>query len=510
MNLAFLLADDHAVTAVGAYGRRLSRFAQTRHIDALAAHGATFENAFCTTSLCAPSRASFITGRYAHRHGVIDLAQHGTLNQSNNPSLPKILRAHGFRTSLFGKWHLHGKTWEAPQGFDHFAIMRGLGEYKDPEIFTNDFAPFKGRAVRGHSSAILADLASAWLAANAAKRFALFVHFKGVHEPWQYPPHVAGLNAGVALPPPPTLHDDGPRGCVDCGEGVSLHRLAARLKCRPPCANVSASPTMYGDGSRVRFDASGSWRTQTHQRVAADYLKAGKAVDDAVGVVVGALDRHALTASTLIVYASDQGYFLGEHGWYDKRLAHEESQRLPLIVAHPSLVAAGARPRELALSIDVAPTILELAGLGGAAQLKDMDGRSLAPLLRPAAGGGVPWPRKAVYYRYWRDPAMEKLRSKGKRRRATIAAHVALRSESLKLILYDGLLPGCAAAKRRGAARLERCVELFDLAADPNESTNLASRRPRVVKEMLRELLRVMGEVGDALPPEASALIGKA
>ena len=104
LNLAFLLADDHAVTAVGAYGRRLSRFAQTKHIDALAARGATFENAFCTTSLCAPSRASFITGRYAHRHGVIDLAHHGTLNQSNNPSLPKILRAHGFRTSLFGKW----------------------------------------------------------------------------------------------------------------------------------------------------------------------------------------------------------------------------------------------------------------------------------------------------------------------------------------------------------------------------------------------------------------------
>ena len=112
-----------------------------------------------------------------------------------------------------------------------------------------------------------------------------------------------------------------------------------------------------------------------------------------------------------------------------------------------------------------------------------------------------------MYYRYWRDPAMEKLRSKGKRRRATIAAHVALRSESLKLILYDGLLPGCAAAKRRGAGRFERCVELFDLAADPGESTNLASRRPPVVKEMLRELLRVMGEVGDALPPEASALI---
>ena len=358
--------------------------------------------------------------------------------------------------------------------------------------------------MRGHSSAILADLASAWLAANAAKRFAIFVHFKGVHEPWQYPPHVAGLNAGVALPPPPTLHDDGPRGCVDCGEGISLHRLAARLKYRPPCANVSSSPTMYGDGSRVRFDATSSWRTQTHQRVAADYLKAGKAVDDAVGVVVGALDRHALRASTLIVYASDQGYFLGEHGWYDKRLAHEESQRLPLILAHPSLVAAGARPRELALSIDVAPTILELAGLGGVAQRKDMDGRSLAPLLR--RGETVSW-RKAVYYRYWRDPAMEKLRSKGKRRRATIAAHVALRSESLKLILYDGLLPGCAAAKRRGAARLERCVELFDLAADPGESTNLASRRPRVVKEMLRELLRVMGEVGDALPPEASAVL---
>lgn len=256
-NILFMLSDDHATEAVGAYRERLAPWAQTVRIDRLASQGILAERYFVTTSLCSPSRASIITGRYAHSHGVLGVGIYSLLKQDENPSLPAELQAAaGYETALFGKWHLHGdsgggkrrypgaeKTWQAPRGFSTFNIVRGLGKYRAPIMYEGEFAESNAKEHSGHSSEVFAKLAIGWLEGTWKRPrarpppFALFVHFRGVHEPWQFPERLQSMHDGVSVddwPLPPSAGNatcSGSDSGVRAGDnGITLNNLAKRME----------------------------------------------------------------------------------------------------------------------------------------------------------------------------------------------------------------------------------------------------------------------------------------
>ena len=460
-NILFIMSDDHGWQAVSAYGRPDgTRINQTPSIDRLAREGMRFDRFYVENAICAPSRAAFLTGCFSTRHGVPTNAE---TFDGNQPTWPALLQAAGYRTGVIGKWHLKSN----PVGFDVWNVLIGQGPYYNPPMIHPG-----GRTIRpGYTTDIITDLAIDTLdefGKNADNQpFALLVQHKAPHRRWDPSPDNLRLYDGQEIPEPPTLLDDyaGRSPASGMQEMTIARHLDERdLKLKPP-PNLDASQKAAWDAYYEPINASyraavesgelaGDELTRVKfQRYAKDYLSCIASVDEGVGRILDRLDQLGLADDTIVIYTSDQGWYVGEHGWYDKRWMYEESFRTPFIIRWPDTVAGGSTSRAFAQNIDLAPTMLDIAGV----EVPDrVHGESLLPVL--AAGGAAPddW-RDAVYYRYYE--------SMGPHR---VPKHDGVRTEDWKLIWFPEVDPDGDGPRGPG------CYELYDLAADPEEMNSLA------------------------------------
>ena len=464
-NILFIMTDDHAAHALSAYGSRVNR---TPQLDRLAREGMLFLNAFVTNSICTPSRAAILTGKYSHLNGVTVFNRFDGSQQT----VAKLLQKAGYHTGMIGKWHLGSD----PTGFDHWEILPGQGAYNDPLLYTATGE----KKYPGYVTGVLTDLALEFLEKRPRdKPFFLMWHHKAPHRPWVPDEKYRREFATRTIPEPRTLWDDY-RTRTDAlhenQQRVAKDLTRRDLKLPPPPALEGAELNAWlgvkpeevvisqgGQETRLTGDALARWK---YQRYMQDYLACVQSVDDGVGRVLDFLKSSGLESDTLVVYTSDQGFYLGDHGLFDKRFMYEESLRTPLLVRWPAAVKPGSKNPLFALNIDFAPTFLELAGLP---ESSEMQGRSLVPLLRGRKPAG--W-RESIYYRYYHDPGDHNTR-----------AHYGVRTERHKLIYFWK----------------KDQWELYDLQKDPNELDNLYGRpgQERLTAQLKAELQRLKRELKD-------------
>jgi arylsulfatase A-like enzyme len=456
-NFLFIMADDHASHAISAYGSHINK---TPGIDRLADGGMRFDNCFCVNAICSPSRAAILTGTYNHVNGVTDLDTHFDGRQS---TFPKLLQAAGYQTAIVGKWHLgHGGVHD-PTGFNYWDVLPGQGEYHDPELIrwrAGETPDPEGerRVVPGYVTDVITDLSLDWLRNRDPDRpFMLKLHHKAPHRHWEPAARHAHLYEELEVPVPPTFDDD-----------YSYRASAARN------ARMRIEDDLGLDDLKASVPDGLSPEEAKHwkfQRYIKDYLRCVAAIDENVSRVLDWLDEEGLTRDTVVVYTSDQGFFLGDHGWYDKRFMYEESLRMPFLLRYPREVREGALCTDMVLNVDVAPTFLELAGIPVPAAVQ---GHSIRPLLHEVTPAD--W-RTSMYYRYWMhlDAAHE------------VQAHYGIRTDRYKLIRYEGDGHGPE-------------WELFDLREDPLEIHSVHDRAAyaSLRAELTDELHRLQAEVGDA------------
>jgi arylsulfatase A-like enzyme len=409
-NVILIFSDDHAYQAISAYG---SPLIQTPNIDRLAREGVRFDNALVTNSICAPSRAVVLTGKYSHLNGVMDNRQ--TFDGSQ-VTFPKLLQAAGYQTALFGKWHLKSD----PTGFDAWSVLPGQGNYYNPDFLT----PGGRQRREGYVTELITDLSLDWLSQgrDRSRPFLLMCQHKAPHRNWMPAPSKLHLFEGVRFPEPANLFDDYEHRATPARkQSMEIGRhmlLSGDLKIVPEdgselpqggYANFAAEYNRMNEAQKRIWNAAYSPRNREffrnrpegrelvrykYQRYLQDYLRCIASVDDSVGRILDWLDASGEADNTMVVYASDQGFYLGEHGWFDKRWIYEESLRTPMLARFPGRSRPGLVVQEMVANLDLAPTFLESAGV---AAPKEMQGRSLTPLLageRPAD-----W-RRSFYYHY--------------------------------------------------------------------------------------------------------------
>jgi arylsulfatase A-like enzyme len=465
-NILFIMTDDHAAHAIGAYGSRVN---QTPNLDRLAREGALLRNVFATNSICTPSRAAILTGQYSHINGVTMFNRF----DSTRMTVARLLQQGGYHTGMIGKWHLGSD----PVGFDRWEILPGQGAYVNPVLYTaTGERTYTGRYVTD----VITDLALGFLEQRPRNQpFFLMVHHKAPHRPWQPSESHAAQFAERRIPEPVTFWDSYATRTDALRE--NQQRIAADLTHRdlklPPPQGLAGAEltkwlstkpdtvTVVRDGETVTLTGEPLVRWK-YQRYMQDYLATIQSVDDNVGRLLAFLDSNGLSKNTLMVYTSDQGFFLGDHGLFDKRFMYEESLRMPFLVRWPAVIKAGTKIDAMALNVDFAPTFLDAAGLRASAE---MQGRSFLPVLR----GRTPsdW-RTSMYYRYYHDPGDHNTR-----------AHYGVRTLTHKLIHFWK----------------KNQWELFDLQNDPFELHNLYGERgqEKLVSTLKGELERLRKALGD-------------
>ena len=455
-NILFIMSDDHASHAMSCYESRIN---STPHFDRIAESGMRFNNCFCTNSICTPSRATILAGTYNHVNAVTTLA---TPMNNRLMTFPKLLQKHGYQTAMVGKWHLgQGKNHE-PTGFDYWNVLPGQGAYHNPEMIEMRTR----KVITGYATDIITDLSLEWLQnRDKNKPFCMMCHHKAPHRHWEPDDKHADMYKNVDIPEPETFDDDysnRARAAADAEMRIDRDLTLIDLK----------QPVPQG----LTHEQEKKWK---YQRYIKDYLRCVASVDDNVGRLLDYLDNHGLTENTIVVYTSDQGFFLGDHGWYDKRFMYEESLRMPFIVSYPQEIKPSTVNDRIILNVDFAPTFLDYAGIEVP---EEMQGASFRPLLR----GDVPegW-QSSMYYRYWMHAGEH-----------NVYAHYGVRTLHHKLIYYysDALnQPGAVDDPK------EPEWELFDLEKDPNEMYSVYSdpQYSHIVKELKDELRRLQEQVGD-------------
>ncbi|MFR9674369.1 sulfatase [Streptomyces sp. TR06-5] len=458
-NIVLFMTDDHAAPAIGAYGSVINR---TPAVDRLAAEGMRFDNTFCTNAICSPARATLLTGTYSHVHGMTSLEGPDHTFDATQPSFPEMLREAGYQTALIGKWHLgHGGDSD-PRGFDHWEILPEHGVYHDPTFVSPDGE----HPHRGYVTDIITDLALGWLDERDPDRpFALLIQHKAPHRAFEPADRHRHLYEHDEIPAPSTLHDD------------LSGRAPAAAEARMRMADLEPHDLKQPVPEGLSPHEEREWR---YQRYIKEYLRVVAALDENVGRVLHYLDITALADSTAVAYTSDHGFFLGEHGWFDKRFMYEPSLRIPLVVRWPGEVEPGSVNDDIVVNTDFAPTLLDLAGVPAHPR---MQGRSLLPLLR---GGTPPDWRQSMYYRYYMHLDV----CHG------VQACYGVRTRTHKLIRYPGHGSGASGAD---PSPREPAWELFDLAADPEELRNVYDDPgyAAVRDELEAELARLQAELGD-------------
>lgn len=452
-NVLFIMADDHAYQAISAYH---SRLINTPNIDRIAREGALMEDAYVTNSVCSPSRAVILTGKYSHINGMKD---NGTYFNGEQQTLPKIFKQYGYQTAIVGKWHLFSK----PTGFDYWNILPDQGHYYSPQFIKMG----KDTVYSGYVTDVITDLAINWIEQNKDRPFFMMLHHKAPHRNIMPPLKYLDKFNDVTFKLPPTFYDDYLNKPALQRQSVTIKNdLDVRYDSKIPCdtclvtkinswapgemekelAGLTSEQRKVWDAAyQKKYDEFKKLKTRDeiarwqYQRYMEDYLRCIMSLDDNIGRVLKYLDDSGLAKNTIVVYMSDQGFYLGEHGLYDKRFMYEESFRTPMMIRFPQAVKPGNRLHEFILNLDVAPTLLDLAGIKVPA---DMQGESLKPLLQ---GKKVKTWRNEIYYHYYEKSF-------------NLTAHYGIRTRRYKLIhFYDPV----------------DAWELYDLKKDPRETTNI-------------------------------------
>ncbi len=492
-NILFIMCDDHAANAISAYGSGLNH---TPHIDRIAQEGTRLDRCYVTNSICTPSRAAILTGTHNHVNLVTTLDTH---LDNRLPNVAKHLRQAGYRTAMFGKWHLGEGRAHEPTGFDEWSVLPGQGDYFDPEMIGPD-----GPVIEpGYATDIITDKCLDFMNRRDPERpFFLMCHHKAPHRPFVPHPRYDGLYTDD-LPVPATYDDDYANraaaaaaakmrvrqdltyedlGLVMPEGGDEVGRLG-----QPGSAMRKVPEDHRGlvlidrkTGENYSFETKRELDLFKYQRYMKRYLRTIAAIDDNVGRMLDWLDESGQAENTIVIYTSDQGFFLGEHGWFDKRFMYEESLQMPFLARYPGVIAPGSVASRIATNVDFAPTFLDYAE---APLPSYMQGVSLRPLLEGRAGDD--W-QDVAYHRYWMN--MDEIHN--------AYAHYGVRSERYKLIYWYNEGLGQLGALD-GDAPPE--WELFDCHEDPDELRNLAQdpAYAAVFDDMLSRLDARMAEIGD-------------
>ncbi len=466
-NILFVLTDDHAAHAVGAYGSVVNR---TPRIDEIAESGVRFERCYVTNSLCSPSRASILTGTYSHVHGVRTLVTHIDAAQ---PTFVTQLRKAGYRTAIVGKWHMGDGATDGvshdPQGFDYWDVLIDQGEYFDPRFLSADGL----RVEPGYATDVITDLSLRWLDSTGSTDpdapWCLLVCHKAPHRSWEPDEAHARMYAppdAPAIPVPSTFTDD------LATRSDSAKRAAMRV-----ADHLNEEDLKQPVPPGLSREEEALWK---YQRYMEDYLACVSSVDDNVGRLTDWLRARGELDRTVLVYSSDQGFFLGDHGWFDKRFMYEESLKMPLVMSYPPGIAPGQVHQGIVTNVDFARTLLEAAGVE---PHERMQGRSFWP---DVTGGTGDPAAEGMYYRYWEhdDPSHQ------------APAHYGYTDGRHKIIYFynDGLgIPGC------GPRVYPPEWELYDIEADPDEVHNVYDDPgyADVRRDMERRLAEAQAAVGD-------------
>lgn len=447
-NIVYIMSDDHAAHAMSCYGSAIN---QTPNLDRIAAGGMRLDTCLCTNAICTPSRANILTGQYSHRTGVETLDD--KLDNTRHTVVSTLLQQAGYQTAMIGKWHLgHGAPYD-PVGFDYWNVLPGQGLYHNPEMIEMG----ERKAIQGYATDLITDFSLDWLRRrDPSQPFFLMVHHKAPHRPWDPDEKHAHMYDDVDIPEPVTFDDDySNRAHAAAAAQMRVDRdLNDRDTKGPPPEGLSPAQVKR-------------WK---YQRYIKDYLRCVASIDDNVGRLLDYLDAEGLSENTVVIYTSDQGFFLGDHNWYDKRFFYEESLRMPFAVRYPREIAAGSVDTRIVLNTDFAPLFLDYAN----APVPDyMQGRSFRGLLRGQAPSD--W-KTSMYYRYFMHLSGH-----------NVYAHYGIRTERYKLIYYYKDDPG------------PREWELFDLDQDPHELNNVYGHNDYqdIVRGLKVELKRLREALDD-------------
>lgn len=464
-NIIWIFSDDHSYQTIGAYGGRLESLNPTPNLDRLAAEGMRFDKCYVENSICAPSRATLLTGKMSHIHGKITNNKKSVFNHDQQ-QFQKILQTNAYETAMIGKIHLPGNM----QGFNYWEVLLGQGSYKDPVLLSEEGQ----QQYTGYTTDIITDKSLDWLKnkRTADKPFMLMVHHKAPHRAWVPKREHLDLYKDVSIPQPKNLFDD-----FETRTTAAQKQTLSIL----PDMNLERDLKMVQHenedwikrGIDDRFDArrekyknlnlAGEELLRLkYQIYMKDYLRCIHSVDENVGRILKYLEESGLDKNTIVMYSSDQGFYMGEHGWFDKRFMYEESFRTPLIVRWPGVVKAGSVNSDLVQNIDFAETFLDIAG---APIPPDMQGKSLVPLLKENRPQN--W-RKSLYYHYYEYPGAHSVRK-----------HEGVANQRYKLIRFYG----------KDVPDGEEW-EFYDLTIDPSEMNNLFANTTHqsLIEDMQKEL----------------------
>ena len=460
-NIIWIFSDDHSYQTIGAYGGQLQKLNMTPNIDRIASEGMRFDRCYVANSICGPSRATLLTGKHSHLNGKLNNGR-GTPYDQNQMNFAKILQKNGYQTAMIGKIHLDGKM----QGFDYWDVLPGQGHYNNPAFISE-----KGKSKNtGYVSDIITSKTLTWLKTqrDTSKPFMLMMHHKAPHRTWQPAKRDMQKYADITIPEPPTLFDnyDG-RGSPAHNQDMTIDKtmrmdydlkVGGRYAKNPQYAKRNA----YFKKHQPTGKDLVRWKYQLYMK---DYLRCIWAVDRSVGELLDYLKESGLDQNTIVMYCSDQGFYMGEHGWFDKRFMYEESFRTPLLVRWPNHVKPGSVNTDFVQNIDFAETFLAMAGVEAP---EEMQGENIIPLMK----GQTPtdW-RKSLYYHYYEFPGPHSVRK-----------HEGVSEKRFKLIRYYG----------KGVPDGEEW-EFFDLEKDPSEmkSEYANPEYSNEVKRLKKELLRL-------------------
>jgi arylsulfatase A-like enzyme len=457
-NIVFIFTDDHGRQAISAYGSRVNK---TPNIDRIADEGLLFNNCLVTNSICGPSRAVIQTGKHSHINGFW---KNGLTFDGSQQTFPKLLRNAGYETAMIGKWHLKS----LPTGFDFYEVLKGQGPYYNPPMVRN------GEEVKhtGYTTDIITDITLDWLKTkrDPDKPFMLMTQHKAPHRNWQPGPKYLNKYDGETIPEPSTLFDDwSGRGSASAQQAMTIehHMNPNDLKLTPPRGFTEEQAEAWNKAYKPKNEAFEKMNLEgkdlvkwKYQRYVKDYIRCVDSVDENIGRLLEYLDETGLADNTVVIYSSDQGWYLGDHGWFDKRWMYEESLQMPLVARWPGVIKKGAKTDALVSNLDFAETFLDIAGVEVPG---DMQGRSMTPIMK----GQEPadWP-KSFYYQYWEYPDAHQ-----------VHPHYGVRTKTHKLIRFPLLDEW----------------ELYDLEKDPEELTSVYGKRPyaKVTETLKKELERL-------------------
>lgn len=489
-NILYIMADDHTSQSWGIYGGILKDYVHTPNISRLAEEGCVLNNCLVSNSICTPSRATILTGQYSHVNGVKTLGGDLFPEQEH---IAKVIGRAGYQTSIIGKWHLH----KEPTGFDYYCVLPGQGRYWDPVMKTKDNWEDNekgGKPYPGFSTDVITDMTINWIEnRDKSKPFMAMCHFKATHEPYDYPERFSHLYRGVDIPVPDSFWDIEAETTGRSFKGQSIDNLKDRY------LFATANPDKKKDFMyypELPFSVDGldnkAARMKTYQKFVKDFMRCGAAIDDNIGKLLDYLDKAGLAENTIVIYTADQGYFLGEHGWFDKRLIYEESIHMPFVIRYPKEIPAGSRNHDIIENVDFSALFADYAGVE---YPKTMQGHSFRENLKGITPAD--W-RKYGYYRYWQDEVDR-------------PGHFGIRGERYKLSFAygNGFKKNSDLRQKQGNGYWD----FFDLHVDPHELYN-AYHDPKykeIIIQMKNELIHQRDLLGDTDKdnPEILEIIAK-